>query len=187
MYKIPAVIFAGGKSSRMGEDKAALPFAGVSSLSQYQYQRLGKLFSAVYLCAKSDKFDFPCQFIKDRYEAHSPLVALVSLFESLQEDTVFVLSVDAPFVDAKIIDALLAGDTPQTDVVIARSPQGLEPLCALYKRSILPVAKKQLALEKHKLTDLLDLLHCKVIRFEEEKAFLNLNNPLEYQEALQLL
>ncbi len=42
-----AVIFAGGKSVRMGENKALLPFCNHSSLAGYQYSRLSKIFNQV--------------------------------------------------------------------------------------------------------------------------------------------
>lgn len=43
LLDIPCVIFAGGKSSRMGEDKALLPFGNFKTLTQYQLTRLQKV------------------------------------------------------------------------------------------------------------------------------------------------
>jgi len=43
-FDIPCVILCGGKSSRMGEDKALLPFGEYSTLVQYQYERLQSVF-----------------------------------------------------------------------------------------------------------------------------------------------
>ena len=81
-----AVVFAGGKSSRMGHDKALLPFGGYDSLSQYQYEKLQKMFNTVYVSAKDDKFDFSPQLIEDKYEQSSPLVGLISIFETIDEN-----------------------------------------------------------------------------------------------------
>ena len=53
-----AVILAGGKSSRMQQDKALLPFGEVNSLAEFQYRRLSKIFSKVYISSKYNKFDF---------------------------------------------------------------------------------------------------------------------------------
>ena len=49
---IPCVILAGGKSSRMGEDKSLLPFPPYKTLTHYQYQRLNKIFKNVYISSK---------------------------------------------------------------------------------------------------------------------------------------
>ncbi|MDM5272607.1 molybdenum cofactor guanylyltransferase MobA [Sulfurovum sp. zt1-1] len=187
MYKMSVIIFAGGKSSRMGKDKSQLAFAGYSSLSEYQYHRLGTLFEKVYLSAKSDKFEFGCEVIADNYEVHSPLAALISVFEKLDVPEVFILSVDAPFVDEHVIDTLMNEERKEYDIVIAESPNGLEPLCGIYRRSILPEATKMLKSDNHRLTTLLENVETKKVRFTDKEPFLNLNHPEEYQEALRRL
>ena len=180
-----AVIFAGGKSSRMGEDKSLLPFGGYPSLAQYQHARLSELFDNVYISAKEEKFDFECKVIKDLLKETSPLIGLISIFETLEADEVFILSVDAPFVDEKIIETLSEHDQTMLDVVVAQSPSGIQPLCGIYKRSILPLAYAQLKKGNHRLGDLLDLARTCFVRFEKDIPFANLNHPSEYQEAIR--
>jgi len=179
------VIFAGGKSSRMGEDKALLPFGGFGSLAEYQYNRLSELFDIVYISAKSNKFDFDVTVIADCYSDSSPLVGLVSVFETIGVDEVFVLSVDAPFVDKSIIDKLYQEAIPSKDVIIASSPNGLEPLCGIYRRGILPKAKEFLDNNNHRLQALLKELDTQEVSFTQRDAFANLNYPTEYQKALE--
>ena len=185
-YNIPAVLFAGGKSSRMGKDKALLPFGKYNSLSEFQYKRLQKLFKEVYLSTKISKFDFDATLIRDLYEESSPLVGIVSIFESLPVEEVFILSVDAPFVTMQIITALM-GHPKVHDAIIAKSPKGIEPLCGIYRRSILSVAKKHLEEKNHKLTSLLQKADTCFIDFEESSPFMNLNHPHEYKSALKLI
>ena len=181
-----AVIVAGGKSSRMGEDKALLPFWKYPTLAEYQYARLNHLFENVYISSKEDKFDFECKVIKDTLQVSSPLVGLISIFETLQVDEVFILSVDAPFVNEEIIKILLKQNEPSLDVIVAQSPKGIQPLCGIYRRSILPLAYAQLEKGNHKLSDLLELANTYFVQFEKEMPFTNLNHPQEYQEALRL-
>jgi len=180
-----AVIFAGGKSSRMGEDKALLPFARFNTLSEFQYSRLGKLFKSVSLSAKENKFDFDCNVIEDMYQEHSPLVGIISIFETLQVEEVFILSVDAPFVEHDTIEKIVSCNEKDMDVIVAKSPGGVQPLCGLYKKSILPLARQQLEKDNHKLGDLLRLAHTRYVKFDEDMPFTNLNHPQEYQEALK--
>jgi len=179
------VIFAGGKSSRMGVDKALLPFRGFGSLAEYQYNRLSELFDRVYISAKSNKFDFDVNIITDYYRDSSPLVGLVSIFETIDIDEVFVLSVDAPFVDMAIIKKLYTNSMPFKDVIVASSSNGIEPLCGIYKRSILPKAKEFLEKNNHRLQALLKELDTQKIIFTQKDAFANLNYPDEYQKALK--
>ncbi len=186
MHNLPAVIFAGGKSTRMGTDKALLPFGEYPTLSEFQYHKLTLLFSEVYLSAKTDKFNFHAQVIKDKEEESSPLVALISIFETLDEKEVFILSVDTPLVDKIVIETLLqeGQSSPQADAIIAQSPSGLQPLCGIYRRSILPLAKKHLAEHNHRLTDLLEAAQLSLVRFEEHEPFTNVNTQEQYQALL---
>lgn len=180
-----AVIFAGGKSSRMGEDKALLPFANYPTLTEFQLDKLTALFDKVYISAKENKFDFECMVIQDNYRENSPLVGLISVFETLKVEEIFILSVDAPFVNKETIEKLLEHNQSRFDVIVAQSPSGVQPLCGLYKRSILPLAYMQLEKENHRLGDLLSLANTLFVEFDEDDSFTNLNRPEEYQQALK--
>lgn len=184
---ITAVIFAGGKSSRMEKDKSLLPFGGYPTLTQYQFERLRKYFDKVYISAKENKFDFDAELIHDLYEVSSPLAALVSIFETLDINEVFVLSVDAPFVDEKVIGKLVRENKEGLDTVIAQSPGGLQPLCGIYKRSLLPLAKQHLEEDRHRLTVLLKEAESQFVTFDTDRPFKNLNHPHEYEKALREL
>ncbi len=185
-YPVPAIIFAGGKSSRMGRDKALLPFAGYNTLSEYQYDKLSSLFERVYISSKEDKFNFDVTVITDRYKESSPLVGVVSLFETLEADEVFILSVDAPFVDEAVISKLMDQEKA-FDAVIAKSSSGSQPLCGLYRRSILPAAQKHLQEGNHRLNSLLKEVKTQYISFDDDRLFTNLNHPYEYESAVENL
>jgi len=185
MHDIPAVIFAGGKSSRMGQDKALLPFGGEESLAAFQHKKLSSLFKEVYLSSKEEKFAFDAPVIYDKYAQSSPLVALVSIFETLDSDEVFILGVDIPFVDKEVIEALYQKRDASMDAVVAQSPQGLQPLCGFYRRTVLSKARENLRQDIHKLQHLLKEARTLPVMIQDEKAFINLNTPQEYQSALK--
>ena len=181
-YNIPLVIFAGGKSSRMGQDKALLPFGEYTTLSEYQQARLSKLFKKVYISAKENKFNFKTSIITDNYKESSPLVGIISIFETLKVDKIFILSVDAPFVTKEIIDRLINSNN-RFDAVVAKSKSGVQPLCGVYKRSILPIAQEHLKNKNHRLSALLKKVDTQFVPFEDDALFLNLNHPHEYEKA----
>lgn len=182
---LPLVIFAGGKSSRMGEDKALLPFGVYPTLTEYQYSKISQYFQDVYISSKTDKFDFECRVIEDTQESYSPLIALLSIFEMLEVNEIFILSVDAPFVNKEVIERILKNRKEKRDIVVAKSPSGIQPLCGCYKKSILPLAYAQLEKGNHKLLDLLALAKTELVVFDEDKPFTNLNHPQEYKEAFK--
>ena len=185
-YNIPLVIFAGGKSSRMGQDKALLPFGEYNTLSEFQHKRLSQLFKKVYISAKENKFDFKTDIIEDRYKDNSPLVGIISIFETLKVDKVFILSVDAPFVNKEVIDKLINSNN-RFDAVVAKSKSGVQPLCGVYKRSALPIAQEHLKNKNHKLNNLLKKVETQFVPFEDDALFLNLNHPHEYEKAQKSL
>ncbi len=192
MFQIPCVIFAGGKSSRMGEDKALLPFAGKPSLTQFQYERLQKLFQNVYIsCKDSKKFDFLTEnkdaiFIEDinTENIYAPTSGFVTIFNRLHVNEIFVLSVDTPFVDEAEISKILKHKDQGFDAIIAKTPHSLHPMCGLYNRSLHVAFSNMLQTNQHKLTQLLQSSNTFFVEFENESNFLNLNNPSEYQEAV---
>ena len=190
MLDIPCVIFAGGKSSRMGEDKALLPFSNYNTLTQFQLDKLQKIFKNVYIsCKTQDKFDFDASFIEDvpSKNIFAPTTGFIAIFKELQDESFFALSVDSPFVGENEIMQLIEHDTPENDATIAQTAYGIQPMCGIYHRSLERKFIKMLQEDNHKLGYLLKNSQTKYVSFESEKPFLNLNNPDEYKEALTLI
>ncbi len=187
MIDMHCVIFAGGKSSRMGEDKALLPFGSYSSLAQFQYERMKKIFLHVSISAKSsDKFSFTCNTIEDpkNINTFAPTAGFVALFDTLHIKKAFVLSVDTPFIDKSIIQALIDADNDTLDAVIAKTEQGPHPMCGIYHSSLHVKFQEMLDTDNHRLGKLLASSKTKYLYFEDETPFANLNHPHEYKEAL---
>jgi len=190
MLDIPCVIFAGGKSSRMGEDKALLPFSSFETLTEFQLSRLSKIFKTVYIsCKDKYKFDFDANFIEDisTENIFAPTMGFIAAFKELKEERFFALSVDAPFISIDEIEKLLNADTIQYDATVSKTDKGIQPMCAIYHRTLEEKFVRMLQEDNHKLGYLLKNSNTQYIYFKNEKSFLNLNNPKEYQEALALI
>lgn len=185
MFDLPCVLFAGGKSSRMGQDKSLLPFGGFPTLTQYQYHRLASLFQSVYISTKTaDKFDFDAPFILDPIDVdYAPTGGFVSSFQTLKNNRIMVISVDTPFVDESVFNALIKADRDDLDAVIARTAEGSHPLCGIYHHSLLDDFERMLREGDHRLGKLLGSKNTLYIDFEEEEPFMNLNHPHEYTQA----
>lgn len=190
MFDIPCVIFAGGKSSRMGEDKSLLPFSSFDTLTEYQYSRLKKIFKNVYISTKErSKFNFDAAFIEDIKTdgVFAPTAGFVAMLRELKDEKIFVISVDAPFVGLEQIKNILEADSSELDATIAKTDFGIHPMCGVYHRSLQAAFEDMLKNDNHKLGFLLKNSQTKYIYFKDEKPFLNLNHPHEYQEALKLI
>ncbi len=190
MIDIPCVIFAGGKSSRMGEDKALLPFSTFNTLTQFQLHRLQKLFKNVYIsCKNSDKFDFEADFIEDvkTENTFAPTAGFVAIFEKLKDERIFVISVDTPFVDEEEINKIIQQDNPHAEITIAQTACGNQPMFGIYHSSLQNKFIAMLQANNHKLGLLIKESQTTYVKFENEEPFLNLNHPHEYKQALKLI
>lgn len=179
---IPIVILAGGKSSRMGDDKALLPFGGYESLSEYQYFRLKKEFDKVYISSKSDKFkSIPKEsIIFDNSDVFAPTVAIYTALNRLDSDRVFFLSVDTPFVKIETIKELM-----NYELAVAKS-EYIEPLCGIYSKKLLNSLKDMIKNDNHKLQLLIYMFNFKTI-LRDKDEFLNINYNQDYILAKSLL
>ena len=174
----------------MGEDKALLPFAGFTTLAEYQYNRLCKIFTNVYIsCKDKKKFPFQAQFIEDKKESDTfaPTLAFVTLFEKLEDQHFFVISVDTPFIDETIIYSLVDADSDLYDATIAKLDEKTQPLCGIYHRSLANKFHQMLKQENHKLGFLLKNSHTHYLNYSNQKAFMNLNDKTTYKKALKTL
>ena len=190
MLDIPCVIFAGGRSSRMGEDKSLLPFGTSATLTEFQHTRLSKIFKTVYIsCKNRDKFSFDANFIEDSKTDATfvPTAGFIATFKTLQVDAFFAISVDAPFINARIITRLTQEDAKEYDATIAMTQEGVQPLCGIYHRSLEKEFCQMQKEQRHKLRFLLKNSNTNFVAFKDATPFLNINHPSEYQEALRLL
>jgi molybdopterin-guanine dinucleotide biosynthesis protein A len=169
----------------MGRDKALLPYGGYLTLAEYQYQRLMPLFGRVSLSAKSNKFMFDAPVILDHEKESSPIVALQAVLSHAQMDAVFVLSVDMPKVDKRLIERLYdVFERDTTQIAVARSTRGTEPLCAIYHRDLIDMIDTMIRSSNHRMHDVLRHARTVEVLCERDEIFVNLNTPEDYRLSL---
>lgn len=191
------VILCGGKSSRMGTDKAFLPF-GADSLLKYQIKRFSPYFDKIYISVqdKQDKaFDYQaycgCEEIPDRYVNRGPMAGLYSCLRYADEDILYFNAVDTPFSDPALAAALCDELATQPDyyACLLKNPKGeLQPLQGAYSKKIVPVMKDFLEQKRLALKAVLDICPYLVHdMFHSEEQFFNMNDPQSYYYGLQKL
>ena len=167
----------------MGRDKALLPFKGFDTLTEFQLSKLSSNFKNLYVSSKDKKkFDFKANFIEDlkEYQDSSPYIALISSFKTLDDDVVAFLSVDVPFFKGEHFETLYA-NLDNHQAVVAKSPNGKQPLCAIYKREVLQHLIALTNKKKYRFDYLFERIDVKFVEFEDEEIFVNLNTPDEYK------
>lgn len=126
-------VVAGGLSTRMGRDKALLPWRG-TTLLDHAIARLAAVCTDVrILCGPAPRYeDRGRSLVVDAVAGGGPLAGLAAGLESAGDAAGLYLGVDLPLVPVALLQALAAaGD--DADAVVPVTSEGPEPLCALYR------------------------------------------------------
>jgi len=182
MIDIPCVILAGGKSSRMEEDKCFLPFKN-TTLIKYQYDRLSKIFSNVYISSKVNKFDFDCELILENSEIYSPLIALDNILNNLNSN-VFIISVDTPLISLNSIEKII-NSSKDFDITIAQTKdEKRHNLTGVFTINIKNKIKTMLSEDFHKIGYLIKNTNSNIVCDFCNGEFINLNTKEDYINIL---
>lgn len=189
------VIQAGGRSSRMGEDKALKLFLG-QPLIQRVVDRLAPIASEILVTAnRPDEYAFlGLRVIPDLLPGNGALGGLYTALVSATYSVVAVVGCDMPFASPALFHAaarLLV--EKNVDVVIPRSEGGLETMHAVYrKETCLGVVREAIKANQLKIIDwfprvrVLEQTPEDVAKFDlPQWTFLNVNTPAEFTLAEQ--
>ena len=183
-----AIILAGGKSLRMGSNKALLRY-GSSTFIEQQVTILKNIFDEILISADNanayERLHLP--IVPDIIPDMGPLSGICAGLMRAKSSYAFVIACDMPFINEKVI-LYLKEQTNGYDVVVPQTRRGLEPMHAFYSRScIQPIYH---CLEKGKLR-IIDFFNEVRVRVVDEKEFkgldasikslINLNTPEEYK------
>jgi len=177
MIDIPCVILAGGKSSRMKQDKCFLAFKN-TTLIKYQYDRLTQMFSNVYISSKINKFDFDCELILEDNNIFSPMIALQTILQKHQE--VFIISVDTPNISKYSIERIILNSN-NFDITIPKTKdEKIHNLCGVFKNCINTKIDEMLKEDNHKIGFLIKSVNSNIIDEFNNDEFINLNTKDDY-------
>lgn len=189
----PALLLAGGKSSRMGTNKALLPF-GKTTVLEFMNARLQQAGAEVILVTTPEQgyAHLPQRKIFDVLEGKLSLGGLYSGLLHSPSAASFVCGCDMPLLAPELVRYLFAqlGDH---DAVVPKIDGYFEPLCAVYAKACLPYIAAQLQTEDLRMTSWFKHARVRIVGEEELRAidphlhsFLNMNTPEDYQRLLAL-
>jgi molybdopterin-guanine dinucleotide biosynthesis protein A len=187
---LTAFVLAGGRSSRMGQDKAFLNLGG-RTLLELAVELAGTVAENVRIVASQERFLTIARTIEDVYPDCGPLGGIHAALSCTSTELNLVLAVDLPFVEADFL-AYLAAQASQTSalVTVPQAAGGWQPLCAVYRRDFAAVAEKALQRKRNKIDRLFVPADTRVIHEAEmqrmnfpPQMFRNLNTPKEFENA----
>jgi molybdopterin-guanine dinucleotide biosynthesis protein A len=175
-------VLVGGKSSRMGRDKALLPFRG-ATLVEHIAASVAAAADSVTLVGNPEVYrhlGYPV--IADGIPDAGPLAGIQAALTASQADWNLIVACDMPRISAGFLSELLkAAEKSNADGLIPAGPSGLpEPLCAVYHRRCLPAISRALDRHVRKVMDGLAGLQLEIWRVPQSYWFRNLNTPREW-------
>ncbi len=186
-------IQAGGRSSRMGEDKALKPFLG-RPLIQRVVDRLSPVTDEVIVTTNrpEDYAFLGLRLLPDLKPDRGPLGGLYTAIASASHPLVAVVACDMPFASALLIEASARlMDREEADVIIARTEESYEPFHALYRReTCLPAIEAAIQADQWKVIAWFPHVKVRILTTDEIQqydpaglAFWNVNTPEEFIQA----
>ncbi|MGB7294663.1 MAG: molybdenum cofactor guanylyltransferase [Candidatus Aminicenantales bacterium] len=171
-----AVILAGGRSRRVGENKLFLKW-GRHTLIAHAVASLSPLFEDMLIVANRENVGallelFPSypRIVHDIVEGKGPLGGIHAGLISAKSPAAFVVGCDMPLLNPKLV-SFLKGLSEGYDAVVPRTPKGLEPLHSIYTKNCLPAIVRQLGESDLRPNAVLSRLNVRYVEPEEMTAF----------------
>jgi molybdopterin-guanine dinucleotide biosynthesis protein A len=182
-------VVAGGRSARMGRDKALLPWGG-ATLLDHAVARLARVCAEVrILCGPRERYaDRGLRLVVDA-SGGGPLAGVSAALAAGAD--ALCLGVDLPNVTVELLAAIAALD-PAADAVVPVTARGPEPLCALYRRGCREPVARRLARGDLKMTSFWPDVRVRALEGgalaafgDAERLFANVNAPEDYRRAAE--
>lgn len=192
LLPMTGIILAGGKSSRMGRNKAFIEWDGVP-LIERSLEVFHSVFSQVLISSNHPELyaKYGVEVVQDNILDRGPLGGLEACLRVAQFEYSFFAACDMPFLDHRVI-RFMAERIDRAHILVPDVDGGLHPLHSFYHKDCLTIIEKRLKAQEVKLMDLLQVLPVKYIKEEEFKDFpqirlcvSNVNTPQEYLRLQQ--
>jgi molybdopterin-guanine dinucleotide biosynthesis protein A len=186
------LVLAGGRSTRMGEDKAALRVGGRTQLEQAMAllaPHVARAFVSVRKDQRADPLRAGFEQIEDTRTNVGPIAGIVAAQERFPQCAWLVLACDLPLLDAATLAFLLRARAPERLATAFRSShdQLPEPLCAVYEPASRAALLEYVARGQHCPRKFLAGADVRLVDEPNPRALDNANTPEEYAAAMSTI
>ena len=192
---LTAAILAGGLARRMGgADKSSLPVGGERIVDR-QLSTLRAITDSILLVgAPPGRFEhLDIRAVPDALPASGAICGIYSAVVASPHPWTLVVACDMPFLSAALLGELAARRSPLIDVVIPRTRDGLQPLCALYSARCAAPLRTRVERGLLKASEIVDDVRVEELGPDEIAAydpdglmFVNVNTPHDYERAKEV-
>ncbi len=184
---IGAFLLAGGASSRMGRDKALIPFRG-NPLLVHLAEILKSVSVDFHVIAPPQRYEsFGYPILPDLRENCGPMAAIETALSHSPHPWNFIVACDMPLLTSDWLMTLsnAAFDSTQTDCVLsAPAPDSPNPLAAIWNQTALPTVRNSLDEGNFRVRSLLSSLKTKILIPPDLQILANWNRPEDISGTL---
>jgi molybdopterin-guanine dinucleotide biosynthesis protein A len=192
---LTGIVLAGGRSRRLGTDKAGLTFEG-RLLLETVIERLSGVCSEVIVAsgrsAEGRKTPRPVRFVADLTPGRGPLAGVQAGLAAATAEFALVVACDMPFLNPHLL-SYMASLPRRYQALVPRAAGRWHPAHAIYARSCLPVIEELLAKRNSSMRELLSRLDVRELSEEELRRYdpeglslFNVNEPQDLERARAL-
>jgi molybdenum cofactor guanylyltransferase len=188
--QLSGFVLAGGKSTRMGQDKAAITLNGLTLL-QHALAALREVCRDVAILGKHELYGNLGPVYEDIFPGCGPLAGIHAALSNSQTRLNLIIAVDTPFLAPEFL-SYLAERAKDSDAIVT-TPEiedYTQPLCTVYSLDFLPIAEQSLRSGNYKIVPLFPEGRTLVIQEAELRQlafaadmFENLNTPEDLARA----
>lgn len=188
------VILAGGLNTRYaGENKAFITIGG-RRIMDAVYDVFADVFEEILIITNrpADYLEWDAFIAADIFPVRSSLTGIHTGLFHAGNPFVFVMACDTPFIRKEIIRTVVDRIEPGINVVIPETAKGMEPLCAVYSKTMLPVMERHILEKRFKIQTMFHKLKVKTIPEDALRqadpdllSFFNINTPQDFEAARQ--
>lgn len=190
--KYTTAIMAGGKSSRMGTDKAFVPLLGKPMIEHVLECVSGLGDEQIIITNAVQKYRYlGLPLFSDIYENHGPLGGLHAALAQAKYKHVLVVACDMPWLNRSLL-AYMVSIRDTADVIVPRWTKFPEPLHAVYSKACLDAVAASLEEQRLKLIAFYGRVRVRYLEREElarfdarGRSFANINTPDDLSQALE--
>jgi len=191
MHDVTAFVLAGGKSTRMGADKAFLQW-GDETLLDRALGLAGTVASVVRIVGDAKKFGgLAPVVVEDVYRDRGPLGGIHAALSNTASELNLMLAVDLPLMKPEFLAYLISQSSESGSIVtVPKVGGGFQPLCAVYRREFASAAEESLRAGENKIDPLFARVSTRVIEEKElvragfsAEIFRNVNTPEDLKQA----
>ncbi|MBN1317342.1 MAG: molybdenum cofactor guanylyltransferase [Anaerolineales bacterium] len=190
---ITGVILAGGKSRRMGRNKAFLDLGG-RPMIEVVVEKVRAVAGEVIIVADDVKryVPFADLCVTDRFAGIGTLGGIHSGLLSARTELALIVGCDMPFLNPAVLTWFIQAARGY-DVVILKQGEWVEPLHGVYHKNCLPEIERAIRAGKHRVISFFDSVRVRTVSAQEIEhldpglaSFRNINSPDEWKAARSL-